>query len=73
MIAVGEEQAETIADLVRCLGDIPTDRIMLSPPPGTATEADVLRYLAAPRKYLCELIDGVLVEKSLHLWKAVLR
>jgi Uma2 family endonuclease len=37
----------------------------MNPSPGTATEEDVLSLLEAPRKRLCELIDGVLVEKCM--------
>ncbi|HXG13037.1 MAG TPA: Uma2 family endonuclease [Gemmataceae bacterium] len=55
--------AETLADLVEQLGSIPLDRIRLKPAPGTATEDDVIASLEAPRKQLCELVDGVLVEK----------
>jgi hypothetical protein len=55
---------DTLADLVHALGDIPLERIRFRPPPGTATEADVLAAGEAPRKRLCELIDGVLVEKA---------
>jgi Uma2 family endonuclease len=56
---------DNLAELVERLGDIPLDRIRLRPPIGTATEADVLAALEAPRKRLCELIDGVLVEKPM--------
>jgi Uma2 family endonuclease len=56
---------DNLADLVEQLGDIPLNRIRLRPPIGTATEADVLAALEAPRKRLCELIDGVLVEKPM--------
>src|SRR5437763_15034566 len=54
---------ETLRDLVDRLGDIPLERIRFHPAPGTATEADVL---ARPDgvKRLCELVDGVLVEKA---------
>lgn len=38
------------------------DRIVFNPPPGTATEADVLR-LDDHEDRLCELVDGTLVEK----------
>jgi Uma2 family endonuclease len=58
------ESAETLADLVKQLGDIPLERIRLRPAPGTATEEDVVAALEAPRKRICELIDGVLVEKA---------
>jgi len=60
-----EPPFETVEDLLAQLGDIPAERVLLRPAPGTATEADVLAYEAAPRKRLCELIDGVLVEKAM--------
>jgi hypothetical protein len=63
---------ETVADLLARLGGIPPERIRMQPPPGLATEADVLAALAAPRKRLCELIDGVLVEKAMGFTEAVL-
>jgi Uma2 family endonuclease len=59
------ESEDTLADLVRQLGDIPLERIRTKPAPGTATEADVIAALEAPRKRICELVDGVLVEKPL--------
>jgi Uma2 family endonuclease len=55
---------DNLAELVERLGGIPLERIRFRPPPGTATEDDVIAALEAPRKRLCELIDGVLVEKS---------
>jgi Uma2 family endonuclease len=57
-------ESESVADLVHRLGDIPAERIQLKPPPGTATEEDVIRWLDGPNKRLFELIDGVLVEKA---------
>lgn len=59
-----ETATETVADLVERLGGIPGDRILLKPPPGTATEDDLLRLLEGPNTCICELIDGVLVEKA---------
>ncbi len=56
---------ETLADLLERLGGVPLDRIRFRPSPGTATEADVLAALEAPRKRLCELVEGVLVEKAM--------
>jgi Uma2 family endonuclease len=55
---------DTLADLVEQLGDIPLARIRVRPPPGTATEQDVLD-LYRREKRLCELVDGVLVEKAM--------
>jgi Uma2 family endonuclease len=63
---------QTLADLVKQLGDIPLDRIRVRPAPGTATEEDVVSALEAPRKRLCELIDGVLVEKAVGTLEALL-
>ncbi len=56
---------DTLADLVSRLGDVPLARIRLSPAPGLATEDDVLRADGALDKRLCELVDGVLVEKAM--------
>lgn len=46
---------------------IPAERILLTPRPGTATEKDLLRINNQGRT-LCELVDGVLVEKAMG-WK----
>jgi len=48
--------------LRRDLGDIPLERIRLLPIPGTATERDVTA-IDAHQDRLCELVDGVLIEK----------
>jgi Uma2 family endonuclease len=59
------EDAGSLAELVERLGGIPLRRIRLRPALGCATEADVIAALEAPRKRICELIDGVLVEKAM--------
>ncbi len=61
---------ETLADLLERLGDVPLERIRISPPLGTATERDVLE-IAARSGRLCELIDGVLVGETRGLWRIV--
>lgn len=63
---------DNLAELVEWLGGIPLERIRFHPPPGTATEADVIAAMEAPRKRLCELIDGVLVEKAVGFTESVL-
>ncbi|MBA4065132.1 MAG: Uma2 family endonuclease [Isosphaera sp.] len=55
----------TLADVVERLGDVPLDRILWNPRPGTATEADQLRLLDGEPKRLVELVDGILVEKPM--------
>jgi Uma2 family endonuclease len=52
----------TAAELINHLGGISADRIYLRPPPGQATEQDVIAMRATIERRLCELIDGVLVE-----------
>lgn len=59
---------ETLADLVAQLGGVPLDRILMHPAPGTATVDDLTRLLDGEPKLLCELVDGVVVEKAMgHL------
>lgn len=53
----------TIADLLAKLGGISPSRVRLRPFPGTATEQDVIDVEAREDR-LCELVDGVLVEKT---------
>jgi len=60
----------TLADLLHELGDVPPERVLRTPPPGTATEDDLLRLLHAADKRLCELVDGVLVEKPMGWYEA---
>jgi Uma2 family endonuclease len=61
----------TLAELVERLGDIPLNRIRLQPAPGTATEADVIAIEGRENR-LCELVDGVLVEKATRFREACL-
>lgn len=62
---------ETLDELVEQLGDIPLRRIRMKPPPGQATEADLIE---ARRRYhsLFELVDGVLVEKGMGYSESLL-
>ena len=61
----------TLADLHERLGGIPLDRVRLCPSPGLATEQDVVDVHARTGR-LCELIDGVLVEKPMGFYESVL-
>ena len=54
---------ETLADLMERLGGVPPHRIRFRPSPGTAVEQDVLD--AGNKGLMCELVDGVLVEKAM--------
>jgi Uma2 family endonuclease len=55
---------ENIEELLEQLGGISPRRVRLHPPPGKATEKDLLNVLDRTNRP-CELIDGVLVEKVL--------
>ena len=62
---------ETLADLIAYLGHIDLQRIRLHPAPGTATEQDVVT-IHQREKRLCELLEGVLVEKAMGFQEACL-
>ncbi|MFO0843731.1 MAG: Uma2 family endonuclease [Gemmataceae bacterium] len=62
---------ETAADLVRRLGNIPLERICFTPPPGTATERDLLAAMRRSDR-LYELVDGTLVEKAMGLAESMI-
>jgi Uma2 family endonuclease len=64
--------AETLAELMEQIGDVPLERVRLRPPLGMATEQDVLAARAGPGRRLCELVDGVLVEKVMATQESLL-
>jgi Uma2 family endonuclease len=53
-----------VAAVLAGLGGVPPERIWMTPTPGTATEADVIRVVESADKRLVELVDGTLVEKT---------
>lgn len=57
-------EPKTVAELLRRLGNVPASRVRLRPMPGTAAEADVTAAHDRDGR-LCELVDGVLVEKTM--------
>ena len=57
----------TASEIIARFGDIPIARIRTTPPPGEATESDVIE-LHDHHDRLFELIDGTLVEKTMG-WK----
>lgn len=56
-------EIRTLADLVQRLGGVPLERIRFQPAPGTATVQDVLT-VKQQEGQRCELVAGVLVEKT---------
>ena len=72
MSAVGTGSSiDTLAELVERLGGVPLERIRFRPYPGTATEEDVLR-IEQQENRLCELVEGVLVEKPMGFRESLL-
>jgi Uma2 family endonuclease len=59
----------TVAELLERLGDIPPHRVRLHPEPGTAKERDVVKADLHEDR-LCELVDGVLVEKTMGFYES---
>ncbi len=62
---------ENAAELVQRLGNIPLERICFTPPPGTATERDLLAAMRRSDR-LYELVDGTLVEKAMGLSESMI-
>lgn len=58
------KNAKNLRDVLERLGEVPPERVRLYPYPGTATEKDLLHVLEH-ENVPCELIDGILVEKSM--------
>lgn len=61
----------TLTDLAERFGPMPAWRIRNVPAPGTATEQDVVDVEARENR-LCELVDGVLVEKTVGFYESFL-
>jgi len=61
----------TLADLHRRFGAIPFERIRQNPPPGSGTVDDVVR-LNDHEDRLYELVDGILVEKTVGLEESLI-
>jgi Uma2 family endonuclease len=61
----------SLADLQQHLGGVPLERIRLYPPPGLATEEDAL-WLDDHQDRLFELVDGILVEKTVSSYESQL-
>jgi Uma2 family endonuclease len=68
---VGFPSNWSLADLQDHLGGIPLERILLYRSPGTATEEDAV-WLEDNEDRLCELVNGVLVEKAMSYYESIL-
>jgi Uma2 family endonuclease len=61
----------TAADLVERFGPVPLSRVRLDPPPGTASEEDVVEIHDREDR-LYELVDGILLEKTVGTYESYL-
>jgi Uma2 family endonuclease len=61
----------TAVDLVNRLGAIPLDRVRTNPPPGSATERDVIEIHDRENR-LCELVDCFLLQKTMGSYESYL-
>jgi Uma2 family endonuclease len=60
---------DTLAELLERLGSISPARVRFRPPPGTAKPQDVVACETGEKR-LCELVDGVLVEKAMGYYES---
>jgi Uma2 family endonuclease len=68
-VAAPRQRFTNVAELQDFLGNIPAYRIRLQPPPGDATESDLLAIHDREGR-ICELIDGILVEKDMASYES---
>lgn len=66
-----EQPIDSLADLLDRLGRIGAERVRFRPPPGTATEQDIVDIEGRENR-LCELVDGTLVEKVMGYRESLL-
>lgn len=64
-------QFDNVAEMLEQLGDIDPRRVRSWPPPGKATEKDLLDLLDH-KNLVCELVDGILVEKVMGMKESAL-
>jgi Uma2 family endonuclease len=64
-------QGQTLADVMNRIGDVPPERVRVHPPLGTATVTDVTHIWEKEGRW-CELVEGVLVEKTMGLQESSL-
>jgi Uma2 family endonuclease len=70
-LLVSSPEIPTVAALLERLGGISPERVRYYPLPGTATAADVVEIEARENR-LCELVEGVLVEKPMGFQESLL-
>jgi Uma2 family endonuclease len=68
---VDQPKLLTAADIFKRFGAIPMWRIRSHPAPGTATEQDAL-HVEATEERPCELMDGILMEKTVGFDESML-
>lgn len=67
-----ERSARNGVDFLRDLGDVPWERILFDPPPGTVTADYYSAIDGRVGEMLVELVDGTLVANALGFWESVI-
>jgi Uma2 family endonuclease len=68
---ISSPEIPTLGELLNRLGGVPADRVRFYPLPGTATVQDVIEIYDREKR-LCELVDGVLVEKAVGYRESII-
>jgi Uma2 family endonuclease len=71
MLASPAIDSPSLEEVIVGLGNVPLSRILARPAPGQATEADLLAVNESKNR-LCELVDGILVEKPMGFEESLL-
>lgn len=70
-MVVATPRYRTLAEFIKRLGDVPLDRVRFDPLPGLGVIGDVARIQEKEGR-LCELIEGVLLEKTMGMTESSL-
>lgn len=61
-----------LAEWVHSIGDVPLERVLLDPPPGTVTLEQYVRLDGRVNDHLVELVDNTLVEKRMGMLEGII-
>jgi Uma2 family endonuclease len=68
-IPQARQDVDNLGELLQRLGNIAPERILLAGPLGAATEEDLLEFVERKGR-ICELVDGVIVQKAMGFYES---